>query len=92
MERSASARLASSLGHSLGHNYDAVIGSLPRGLSVEERSKLASSMPMSPAVGALASLPQVGRGRGGPRGTAGAAVSSHTHHLQRQQSCYLHRV
>lgn len=59
MERTSSARLASSL----GHNYDAVIGSLPKGLSVEERAKLAASLPMSPALGALASLPKVGWGR-----------------------------
>jgi len=43
---------------SLGQNYDAVIGSLPKGLSVEERNKVYASTPMSPARGLLYQLPQ----------------------------------
>lgn len=78
-ERTSSARLASSL----GHNYDAVIGSLPKGLSVEERAKLAASLPMSPALGALASLPKVGWCRGVAQGTGGATSSSNQLHLGR---------
>lgn len=43
---------------SLAQNYDAVIGSLPKGLSVDERAKIAASMPMSPALGMLQSMPE----------------------------------
>lgn len=38
---------------------DAVIGSLPKGLSVSERNSILQSMPMSPAVNVLSSLPAV---------------------------------
>lgn len=43
---------------SLANNYDAVIGSLPKGLSLDERARIAASMPMSPAVGMLHTLPE----------------------------------
>lgn len=48
------------LSGSLAQNYDAVIGSLPKGLSEDQRIKIAGSMPMSPAVGMLQTLPEVG--------------------------------
>ncbi len=44
---------------SLANNYDAVIGSLPKALSVDQRARIAASMPMSPAVGMLQSMPEV---------------------------------
>lgn len=48
------------LSGSLSQNYDAVIGSLPKGLSTDERLRIRQSAPMSPAMGALQELPQVG--------------------------------
>lgn len=45
---------------SLTQHYDAVIGSLPKGLTSDERLRIQQSAPMSPAVGSLKQLPQVG--------------------------------
>jgi hypothetical protein len=46
--------------NSLGCNYDAVIGSLPRGLSRDERQMAQQSAPpASPAVAALLQMPRV---------------------------------
>jgi hypothetical protein len=46
--------------NSLGCNYGAVIGSLPRGLSRDERQvALQSAPPASPALGALLQMPRV---------------------------------
>jgi hypothetical protein len=50
------------LSGSLSQNYDAVIGSLPRGLSTDERMRIKQSAPMSPALGALHELPLVSWG------------------------------
>ena len=46
---------------SLRSNFmaDAVIGSLPRGLSVDERRSIAQSTPMSPALNMLSAMPSV---------------------------------
>ena len=38
---------------------DAVIGSLPRGLSLNERDKIFASMPLSPTLSMLSSMPAV---------------------------------
>ncbi|KAI8466821.1 MAG: ATP-grasp domain-containing protein [Monoraphidium minutum] len=43
---------------SLAQNYDAVIGSLPKGLSEDQRARIAASMPMSPALGMLGTMPE----------------------------------
>lgn len=43
---------------SLAQNYDAVIGSLPKGLSEDQRARIAASMPMSPALGMLQTMPE----------------------------------
>lgn len=45
---------------SLANNYDAVIGSLPKGLTEDQRARIAASMPMSPALGMLQTMPEVG--------------------------------
>lgn len=59
---SASAGIDDKLGRlmsgSLSQNYDAVIGSLPRGLTSDERLRIRESVPMSPALGTLSELPQ----------------------------------
>jgi hypothetical protein len=47
------------LSGSLTQHYDAVIGSLPKGLTSDERLRVRQSAPMSPAVGSLQQLPQV---------------------------------
>jgi hypothetical protein len=49
------------LSGSLTQHYDAVIGSLPKGLTSDERLRVRQSAPMSPAVGSLQQLPQVRR-------------------------------
>lgn len=46
------------LSGSLTQHYDAVIGSLPKGLTSDERLRVRQSAPMSPAVGSLQQLPQ----------------------------------
>ncbi|GBF94434.1 hypothetical protein Rsub_07248 [Raphidocelis subcapitata] len=43
---------------SLARHYDAVIGSLPKGLSEDARARIAASMPMSPALGMLQAMPE----------------------------------
>eukprot|EP00775_Hariotina_reticulata_P008709 gene8709-8890_t len=43
---------------SLSRHYDAVIGSLPKGLTEDERMRIRQSAPMSPALGTLSELPQ----------------------------------
>lgn len=52
-------KLGSLLSGSLSQNYDAVIGSLPRGMSADERMRIKNSMPMSPAMNALQKIPEV---------------------------------
>jgi hypothetical protein len=52
-------KLGRLLSGSLSQNYDAVIGSLPKGLSTDERLRIRQSAPMSPALGALQALPSV---------------------------------
>jgi hypothetical protein len=47
------------LSGSLTQHYDAVMGSLPKGLTSDERLRIRQSAPMSPAVGSLQQLPQV---------------------------------
>jgi hypothetical protein len=44
---------------SLSRHYDAVIGSLPKGLSQDERLRIRQSAPMSPALGTLSEMPLV---------------------------------
>lgn len=46
---------------SLQSNFmaDAIIGSLPQGLSVDEREKIFASTPLSPALNLLSSMPLV---------------------------------
>lgn len=60
-------KLGRLLSGSLTQNYDAVIGSLPKALSSDERLRIRESMPMSPALGALQQIPEVrsrtGQGR-----------------------------
>lgn len=51
--------ISQELGRSLGQNYDAVIGSLPKGLTHDERLRIRESMPMSPIAGALQQIPEV---------------------------------
>lgn len=41
---------------------DAVIGSLPQGLSIDEREKIFASTPLSPALNLLSSMPMVSNG------------------------------
>lgn len=55
-------KLGRLLSSSLSQNYDAVIGSLPKGLTTDERMRIKSSMPMSPAMGALQKIPEVSAG------------------------------
>jgi hypothetical protein len=38
---------------------EAVIGSLPKGLTDQEKARIAASLPMSPALNTLADLPKV---------------------------------
>ena len=52
-------KLGSLLSGSLTQNYDAVIGSLPKALSQNERLRIRESMPMSPALGTLSKIPEV---------------------------------
>lgn len=52
-------KLGRMLTGSLSQHYDAVIGSLPKALSEDERVRIRQSAPMSPAVGSLSKLPQV---------------------------------
>jgi hypothetical protein len=52
-------KLGRLLSGSLTQNYDAVIGSLPKGLTHDERLRIRESMPMSPALGALQQIPEV---------------------------------
>lgn len=59
-------KFGSLLSGSLTQNYDAVIGSLPKGLTQDERLRIRESMPMSPALGALQQIPEV-RGQAGER-------------------------
>jgi hypothetical protein len=54
-------KLGRLLSGSLTQNYDAVIGSLPKALSSDERLRIRESMPMSPALGALQQIPEVCR-------------------------------
>lgn len=44
---------------SLTQHYQAVIGSLPKALTSDERLRVRQSVPMSPALGSLQQLPQV---------------------------------
>ena len=52
-------RLSTAASGSLASNYDAVIGSLPKGMSADERKRVCASTPMSPARGLLQEMPMV---------------------------------
>lgn len=52
-------KLGRLLSGSLSQHYDAVIGSLPKALTEDERIRIRQSAPMSPALGSLSKLPQV---------------------------------
>ena len=54
-----SRRLSTAASGSLASNYDAVIGSLPKGMSTTERERVCASTPMSPARGLLKEMPIV---------------------------------
>lgn len=87
-------KLGRLLSGSLTQNYDAVIGSLPKALTQDERLRIRESMPMSPALGALQQIPEVRKQfRGTPSAkcscacfmctacTSGWPVAGHGHHF-----------